>query len=198
MTAEERLIRAAAPLFHGRGYSAVGVQELCEQSDVRRGSFYYHFPSKEALAIAVLHHEEKELLRKVFDPAFLTRLPPLERFDSFLNLLHHYHVERSQTEPGIVGGCPIAHLGREIVSWAHYQPDLVEQIFDRFTERFRSALADAKATGDLPKDVDVARSGLRIRAYVLGLQEMARLSRDADVLLELGINVPGLCYREVD
>jgi TetR/AcrR family transcriptional repressor of nem operon len=48
------LIRAGARLFLARSYQAVGVDELCAAADVRKGSFYHFFPSKSALARAVI------------------------------------------------------------------------------------------------------------------------------------------------
>jgi TetR/AcrR family transcriptional repressor of nem operon len=44
----------AARLFLERSYQAVGVDELCQAADVRKGSFYHYFPSKSELAKAVI------------------------------------------------------------------------------------------------------------------------------------------------
>ena len=44
----------AARLFLERSYQAVGVDELCQAADVRKGSFYHYFSSKSELAKAVI------------------------------------------------------------------------------------------------------------------------------------------------
>jgi TetR/AcrR family transcriptional repressor of nem operon len=191
--ARQRLIRTASRLFHVRSYSSVGIQELCDAADVRRGSFYYYFTSKEALVAAVLEYEEQDLLDRVFNPAFANGGPPLQRFEVLLRLIHEYQVERSRIEGGTVGGCPIANLGHELGS---HNEDLrlqANQILDRFTLMFQSALEDAKDAGELGSDVDAELSARRIRAYIQGLLESGKLHADTDVLLELGIDVPGLC-----
>lgn len=194
-TARERLIRSASRLFHIRSYSGVGVKELCEAADVRRGSFYYYFPSKEALVSAVLEYEEEDLLTRVFNPAFEDGGAPLERFEVFLNRLYEYQVDRSLTEGGTVGGCPIANLGQELGSQYEYLRIQANAILDRFTHMFHGALDEARDAGDLAADVDTEKTAKRVRAYTQGLLELGKLRGDNDVLPELGLDVRGLSVK---
>jgi TetR/AcrR family transcriptional repressor of nem operon len=48
------LVEAAAGLFRRRGYSGVGINELCAAAGLTRGAFYGHFDSKAELLTAVL------------------------------------------------------------------------------------------------------------------------------------------------
>src|SRR3954466_4526859 len=52
--AREKILEAAQRLIELRGYSALGVAEICKTAGVPKGSFYYFFESKEALALAVI------------------------------------------------------------------------------------------------------------------------------------------------
>ncbi|CAM5317472.1 TetR/AcrR family transcriptional regulator [Streptomyces narbonensis] len=52
--ARERILTAAKTLLLSRGYSALGVAEICKAAGVPKGSFYYFFASKEELALAVI------------------------------------------------------------------------------------------------------------------------------------------------
>ncbi|GLW55284.1 ScbR family autoregulator-binding transcription factor [Kitasatospora phosalacinea] len=61
MTKQERGIRsrraileAAAEVFDLRGYEAAGTNEILARTGLTRGALYHHFPSKEAVALAVL------------------------------------------------------------------------------------------------------------------------------------------------
>ncbi len=49
-----RLLKAAEECFSRRGYEAVSVADICEQAGVTKGAFYHHFPSKQALFLALL------------------------------------------------------------------------------------------------------------------------------------------------
>jgi AcrR family transcriptional regulator len=50
----ERVLAAAAELFHRRGVAATGVDLLIDVADVAKASFYRHFPSKDDLVLAWL------------------------------------------------------------------------------------------------------------------------------------------------
>src|SRR5947208_13020184 len=52
--ARQKILDAARSLIEGRGYSALGVAEICKAAGVPKGSFYYFFESKESLALAVV------------------------------------------------------------------------------------------------------------------------------------------------
>jgi len=50
----ERLLAAGLETFHRRGYANTGVQDIVSAAGVPKGSFYNHFASKEALAVAAV------------------------------------------------------------------------------------------------------------------------------------------------
>jgi AcrR family transcriptional regulator len=49
-----RISSTAMRLFGEKGYDATGVAEICTAAEVSKGAFYHHFPSKQALFIALL------------------------------------------------------------------------------------------------------------------------------------------------
>jgi len=51
----ERLLQVAAHLFRQRGYLATNVREIARAANMKSGSIYYHYPSKEALLEAVMN-----------------------------------------------------------------------------------------------------------------------------------------------
>ena len=52
--AKERLLDAALDLIWERSYGVVTIDAICEKAGVKKGSFYYFFESKSALAVAAL------------------------------------------------------------------------------------------------------------------------------------------------
>ena len=56
----ERIIEAASRLFFRQGYCSTGINQIISESGVAKASFYTHFPSKEALAMAWLTVEKQD------------------------------------------------------------------------------------------------------------------------------------------
>jgi len=50
----QRILVAADRLFYGNGITNVGVQQLVDEAEVTRVTFYRHFPSKDDLVLAYL------------------------------------------------------------------------------------------------------------------------------------------------
>lgn len=49
----EQLIAAASALFVARGFAATTVDDIVREADVAKGTFYYHFQSKEDLVVVM-------------------------------------------------------------------------------------------------------------------------------------------------
>jgi TetR/AcrR family transcriptional regulator, transcriptional repressor for nem operon len=47
-----RLLNAALQVIRAKGYSATRIEDVCEAAGLTKGSFFHHFDSKEALALA--------------------------------------------------------------------------------------------------------------------------------------------------
>lgn len=68
----QRIVDAAAALFAENGYADTGLAEITAAAQVTTGAFYYHFPSKEALATAIIAEgwpKAVEILDRWLDPA---------------------------------------------------------------------------------------------------------------------------------
>lgn len=57
--AREKLLVAASTLFFQRGFHAVGVDTIVEQSGVTKMTMYKHFPSKDHLIVAILERSDE-------------------------------------------------------------------------------------------------------------------------------------------
>jgi TetR/AcrR family transcriptional regulator, transcriptional repressor for nem operon len=55
-SARARLLDAAIFIIRRKGYAATSVDELCAFAGVTKGAFFYHFPSKDSLALAAAEY----------------------------------------------------------------------------------------------------------------------------------------------
>lgn len=112
MKAHQRIVETASILFHRQGYNSTGINQIIEEANVAKGSFYYNFKSKEDVCIAYLNNrhdywfeqlKEYITLDKKQAPAlaafdFLTSMNEKENFRgcSFLNILSEIPAKESR------------------------------------------------------------------------------------------------------
>ena len=51
-----RLLDAALHVIRAKGYNATRIEDVCEAAGLTKGSFFHHFDSKEALALAAAEY----------------------------------------------------------------------------------------------------------------------------------------------
>ncbi|MEO8158881.1 MAG: TetR/AcrR family transcriptional regulator [Betaproteobacteria bacterium] len=85
-SSREKLIRSTQALMLSRGYSATGVDDICRDARVSKGSFYHQFSSKEDLAIAALGDFYEAGLKKLL-AINLSDVPPERRLLAFLDAI---------------------------------------------------------------------------------------------------------------
>ena len=180
----DRLIEAAAELFHARSYGTVGIQDICDRAEVRRGSFYYYFRSKDELAIEALERSTDLLVAAVHEPAFSNGGSAREEFATFLDLLLEY--QQNLTERyGVYVGCPIANLAEELSTIAPPIREKVDESLQRLATYYEHAARRAMESGDAAPG-DAAATAQRILALTQGALLLAKVRNDAGVLSSLG------------
>jgi len=59
----EKLFAAAMYLFRTRGYESTSVEQITENADVGKGTFYNYFPSKEAVVLEFARQAYQDLMK---------------------------------------------------------------------------------------------------------------------------------------
>lgn len=186
--AGQRLRRAASRLFHTRGYEAVGVAEVCAAADARKGSFYHYYPSKQALALAVIEHDwtrvRDYLQRHAFDPA----MPPLERLDRYGHVL----ADGARRIPdGPVTGCRFGTLAMEMSTRDPVLREALDRVLTEMRDIVASTIRDAMDRGDIPGG-DVTELADAVIALMEGFELMSKSRDDPDLTRRLGPTVRAL------
>src|SRR5688572_11865397 len=111
-----------------RGYGALGVADICARADVRKGSFYYFFESKQALAVAVITaHWQAE--RDGWAAALRADVPVLDRLRRLTALMTSVQCE-SKARSGTVTGCLLGNLALELSTQDESVRGCLAGIFD--------------------------------------------------------------------
>src|SRR5579864_772144 len=110
--AKERLLQVAFDLIWQQSYGSVSVDDICKRAKVKKGSFYYFFPSKSDLAVAA-YEEHWQRSQPHYDRTFSPLVPPLERLGNYCKFIYENQREKQQ-KTGRVRGCPFASVGCEL------------------------------------------------------------------------------------
>ena len=105
----ERILEAAARLFHEQGYHATGVATILREADVNSGSLYHFFPSKEAVLVGVLERYRERVRPIVLDPTEAETDDGIERVFA---LMAWYRAALVATNCTM--GCPVGNLAIEV------------------------------------------------------------------------------------
>jgi len=177
--ARERLIQATIDLIWTASYGAVSVDAICERAQVRKGSFYHFFASKDELVVAALdaHWSSR---RPILDEIFSASRPPLERLDRYFA----YVVERQgavKAQYGRVLGCFHNSVGSECVQRPSEVAAKAQAIILALRRYLETTLRDAQADGLIPPG-DPAEAAKNLFAYIQGALAQARVHDDLDIL----------------
>ena len=177
--AKDRLLEAADTLFRDRGFSAVGVAELCSTAQVNKGSFYHFFPSKQTLLLEVIDTawDETGMLAE-----WERQIPhrPVDQLRRFLEELFAFHYADKESA-GVVRGSLLANLAHELGT---REPEIAKklgELFERETTAFESLLTEALDRGEVslghPRHAAESLVGC-----IHGLLMLAKVRNDLSVL----------------
>jgi TetR/AcrR family transcriptional regulator, transcriptional repressor for nem operon len=108
--ARDRIVTTAARLFLERSYQAVGVDELCQAADVRKGSFYHYFSSKSELGKAVIDLHAEAFLRRLSAASAATPAQKLHAIPDAIGAIQ----SALEAQYGRAVGCPFGNLAAEL------------------------------------------------------------------------------------
>jgi AcrR family transcriptional regulator len=155
------ILKAAAESFEARGYLGTRLQDVVAGQDVSKGALYFHFPSKEDLAAAVIqeqHHLWPDLIVELRD-----------HHPRAIRLL----MELSWQVAGMFRDNVLVRASARLVSERDQIGVSIPPLFSGWAETIDKLLAEARAQGDLLPDVDTRGVSELIVAAFAGCQRIS-------------------------
>ncbi len=186
--AGEKILAAGRSLFEARGYSALGVAEICKAAGVPKGSFYYFYASKEALALAVVdehwadqRREWTRILAGGGDSA-----QPLDRLRQLFEETEagQHTVQQGR---GTVPGCLFGNLSLEMSNQTEAVRARLQEIFDAQVEMVAAVVDEARERGQVTVD-DSREAARSVVAQLEGQVLFAKLYNNTGRLSPLWAN----------
>jgi TetR/AcrR family transcriptional repressor of nem operon len=190
----QRILDSARELIYSRSYTDVGVAAICEQAEVKKGSFYHFFPSKQELTLAVIDEFFVAFKKQIYAECFSSEMAPLDRLRLFIQ--RAYELQREMADlTGQTLGCPFGNLAAEMSTQDGAIREKVDLMFHRMERLVAGTLEEAVKIGEVG-GIDVPATARAMVAYVEGVMLMAKTRNDPEIIRQLGpamvdIRIPG-------
>ncbi|MFJ7497988.1 TetR/AcrR family transcriptional regulator [Streptomyces sp. NPDC097727] len=183
--AKEKILSAAHALIELRGYSALGVAEICKTAGVPKGSFYYFFESKEALALAVID-EQWAVQQSDWTRILNSDAEPLQRLRQLFEETEAGQ-RAGQRSCGTISGCMFGNLTLEMSNQTEAVRTHLQEIFEAQAEMVDSVITEALERGEATV-TDTREAARSVLAQLEGQVLFAKLYNNTSRLSALWTN----------
>ena len=173
----QHILNTAKPIILGKGFSAVGLNELLNAAEVPKGSFYHYFKSKEYFGEA--------LLDSYFE-AYLMRLEILLSAEGMngAERLMSYWQRWLETQCGddAETKCMVVKLGGEVSDLSEPMRLALQRGTNHIISRLADGIEEGIADGSLPNDLVAADTALVLYNQWLGATVLTKIWHDQSAL----------------
>lgn len=166
------ILRTALAQFGEQGYRGASLREIAARSGISHPGLLYHFPTKEALLLAVLEHRDR-----------VDRAEHASANDSGIDVLRRLvrSATVNQGRPGIVELFVV--VSAESTAADHPAHQYFTERYARIRDEVATAFTEIDAAGELAPGVDPRVAAQQLIALMDGLQVQWLLDPD-------GIDMP--------
>jgi AcrR family transcriptional regulator len=167
------ILDAATTVFAAEGYTAASLNRIIDRSGLTKGGFYFHFPSKQALALSVVADHQQRWFAEVLAQTSI----------------HDSAVDRLFATPRVIARMATEGRGpdelRQLIDELARDPDLREEVcgtlrtwVDVVAEQF----AEAQREGAVRADLDPHELAEVAVGSLTGLRTMTEQLADGDLV----------------
>jgi len=170
----DNIVAVGQRIMAGKGFSAVGLNEILTTAGVPKGSFYYYFASKDAFGVA--------LLEKYFEDYLAELDATFQQADTSMAeglILYFDRWRMNQLPADCQGKCLVVKLGAEVSDLSEAMRLALKQGTAGIIARLANAISRGQAEGSLAVDDEPGAVAESLYQLWLGASVMAKITRDA-------------------
>jgi TetR/AcrR family transcriptional repressor of nem operon len=173
----QHILDTAKPIILGKGFSAVGLNEILTTADVPKGSFYHYFKSKEAFGEALLDDYFARYLQNIESLLGQTQISAAERMCS-------YWQRWLDTQAGECcdSKCMTVKLAAEVSDLSEAMRASLQRGTSALIDRLAQCISDGAIDGSLSADLDAQHTAQTLYEMWLGATLLAKIRRERSAL----------------
>jgi AcrR family transcriptional regulator len=164
-TTRHRLIAAAAHQFAHRAYSMVSLDDILAEAELTKGAMYFHFASKQALAVAIID-DLTEMSRATVTELVARKMSGLE---TVIDLVYLLAVQDTQNE--------VARAGTRLLETVDNTTDLSTTVWQSWIETVTTLIQKAVTDGDIVDHHDPEDIAKMLVALWVGIRRISDLDQ---------------------
>ncbi len=168
----ESILETGQRIMAGKGFSAVGLNEILAGAGVPKGSFYHYFGSKDAFGEAMLMAYFEDYLADLDE---ILRRPGLTMAQRLMAYFQHW--QETQSFFDCQGKCLAVKLGAEVADLSEAMRAALKQGTSGITQRLKQAIETGVAEGSLSIDGEPADVAQSLYQLWLGASVMVKIVR---------------------
>lgn len=187
-SSKEKIVNAATEIIHHKGYHYSTVDDFLSSSGVKKSNFYYHFSSKEELALYVLDRRILDFEENILNTTIsnLTRRP-IDRLKDLFTKISAYHASLNCEM-----GCPFGNLALEMSDVNEGFRKRLSSFFKSWEESIGNCIKDGIEAGEFRDDIDPNTTAILILSQIEGAILLVKTHKKLDPLLKVGDVILGL------
>ncbi len=168
----QSILEAGQRIMAGRGFSAVGLNEILTAAGVPKGSFYHYFGSKDAFGEALLESYFEDYLADLDETL---RQPGLTMAQRLMNYWRQW--QETQSFFDCQGKCLAVKLGAEVADLSEAMRSALKRGTSGITKRLGRAIEAGVLEGSLSISDDPDRVAQSLYQLWLGASVMVKIVR---------------------
>jgi TetR/AcrR family transcriptional repressor of nem operon len=169
----DHILATGQRLMAGRGYSAVGLNEILTSAGVPKGSFYHYFSSKDAFGEALLHSYFDDYLAEIDATLAQPGQSMAQRLISYFEAWRD-----NQSFLDCQGKCLAVKMAAEVADLSEAMRLAMKRGTSGIVSRLTKAIEAGVAEGSLAIDGDAGSTAQSLYQLWLGSSVMVKVERD--------------------
>ena len=181
-SSREKIVNAATEIIHQKGYHYSTVDDFLLASGVKKSNFYYHFSSKEELALYVLDRRILDFEENILNTTTSNlTLRPIDRLKDLFKKISDYHASLNREM-----GCPFGNLALEMSEGNEGFRKRLSRFFNSWEESIGNCIRDGIEAGEFRDDIDPKTTATLILSQIEGAILLVKTHKKLDPLLKVG------------
>ncbi|OJJ15577.1 TetR family transcriptional regulator [marine bacterium AO1-C] len=165
-----KILEKAFHLIYQNGYQATSIDNIIKQIQETKGAFYYHFPNKQKMGLAVINEIiYPRLMKNLIEPLQQALSPTEAIYHAFSQFL----LKTSDFQ--IRFGCPTNNLIQEMSPLNESFNEALKKIIDKWQNTIVEVLKTGQKKGQIQTEIDVESVALFVVVGYEGLRSVGKI-----------------------